>query len=425
LLGLLLGLLCFWGAFRAGRRSRLIDNLPTCKTTGVFIGLVELKGTAESARPLVSYLAEQPNVYYRWSIDEDWSRQVTETHTDSEGHTHTETHMESGSTTVASGGEMIPFYLQDDCGVVLVRPEGAKLEPVTMFGKACGPKDPLYYGKGPAQAVADSDYRRRFVERGIPQHTMLYVVGQARERQDVVAPEIAEDRHAPMFLISTRSQQQVSSGIKWSGRAWSFVGLLLIVGSIVVRDAALHIPIDSRVWLYAASAVGCVALGSLLWVWMVFNSLVDLRQRVREAWSLVDVQLKRRHDLIPNLVALVQGSRDYERQVQTELAALRGELSATPPGVAGPDYSAVGKKVVAIAERCPELKASENFLSLQKGLIETEQRIALARGYFNEIATHYNTRLEIVPERYVAHLAAMKPESLMAANDFERAAVEV
>ena len=71
---------------------------------------------------------------------------------------------------------------------------------------------------------------------------------------------------------------------------------------------------------------------------MVFNSLVDLRQRVRQAWSLVDVQLQRRHDLIPNLVEAVKGYRDYEQQLQTELAALRGQLLATPPGVTGPDY---------------------------------------------------------------------------------------
>ena len=79
----------------------------------------------------------------------------------------------------------------------------------------------------------DSDHRRRFVERGIPQHTMLYVVGQARERQDVVAAEIAADRRAPMFLISTRSQQQVSSAMKWGERGWAVAALLLTVGGVV------------------------------------------------------------------------------------------------------------------------------------------------------------------------------------------------
>jgi hypothetical protein len=85
----------------------------------------------------------------------------------------------------------------------------------------------------------------------------------------------------------------------------------------------------------------------------------------------------------------------------------------------------VSQVVIGIAERYPELKANESFLALQKTLSDTEQRIALARGYFNDIATHYNTRLETVPERYVASLGAMKPQPLMEANDFERAPVTV
>ncbi len=425
LIGLLLGLLCLAGAFRAGRRRRLVDNLPTSKTTGVFIGLVELKGTAESAGPLTSYLAGQPCVQYHWSVEEHWSRTVTETYTDSEGKTQTRTRQESGWTTVADGGEMIPFFLQDDCGVILVRPEGAKLEPAGLFDETCGRGDPLYYGKGPAMAVGDSDHRRRFVERGIPRHAMLYVMGQARERQDVVAPEIAHDREAPIFLISTRSEEQVSSGMKWGQWGWTFLGLALLVGSLVGRDAVLGVEPRSRLPMYAVAALGFVAVAALAWIWMVFNSLVDLRQRVRRAWSLVDIQLQRRHDLLPNLVELVKGYRDYEQQLQTELATLRSQLSATPPGVNGPDYSAVNKTTIAIAERYPELKANANFAALQKSLIDTEQRIALARGYFNDIATHYNTRLEIVPERYVAGLAAMKPQALMEANDFERAPVKV
>jgi hypothetical protein len=177
--------------------------------------------------------------------------------------------------------------------------------------------------------------------------------------------------------------------------------------------------------VYVLAATGVVVAGIVAWIWMVFNSLIDLRQRVRQAWSLVDVQLQRRHDLIPNLVASVQGYRDYEQKLQSELAALRSQLQATPPGVAGPDYGAVAKVVRCVVERYPELKADASFTNLQKNLIDTEQRIALARGYFNEIATNFDTRLEIIPEKFVARLAGMKPQPLMAANDFERAAVKV
>ena len=94
------------------------------------------------------------------------------------------------------------------------------------------------------------------------------------------------------------------------------------------------------------------------------------------------------------------------KNLQTELAALRSQLQATPPGVSGPDYQAVTRNVFAVRERYPELKAHALFQKLEQNLIDTEQRIALARGYFNEIATHYNTRLEIVPERYIAALWA-------------------
>jgi hypothetical protein len=424
-LGVVLALVALIMAFQDGRKRRLIDNLPTSKTSGIFIGLVELKGTAESESPLESYLAEADCVYYSWTVEEHWSRTVTETSTDSKGNTTTTTRHESGWTTVANGGEEQLFYLQDDCGVVLVRPADAKVEPLKIFDQVVGMGSPLYSGKGPAMAVADSDFERRFVEYGIPLKTMLFIVGQARERQDVVAPEIAADKQAPMFLISTRSEEQVSSGMRWGSYGWAFFGLAAVVGCMIWRDAVLGVDLQPHILIYIAITAGYFLAGGLAWVWMVYNSLVDLRQRVRQAWSLIDIQLKRRFDLIPNLVNCVKGYRDHEAQLQEELAALRNQLNATAPGVAGPDHGAVGAQVMAIAERYPELKADQAFLALQKNLVETEQRIALARGYFNDIATHYNTRLETVPERYVARLGAMKQQSLMAANDFERAEVKV
>ena len=424
-LGLLLGFLCLLGALLAGKRKRLVDNLPTCKTSGVFIGLVEIKGTAEAEQALTSYLAGQPCVHYSWTVEEHWSRTVTETYTDSDGKTRTRTRHESGWTCVADGGEMIPFYLQDDCGVVLVRPDGAKIEPLKVFDETCGQGDPLYYGKGPGGSVSDSDYRRRFVETALPLHAALYIMGQAREREDIVAAEIAADDKVPMFLISTRSEEQISRGYAGAFWGWGILGFVLSAAGFVVHDAMLNVDLTQRWPLYLLPAFGYLLAAGVGWIWMAFNSLIDLRQRVRQAWSQVDVQLKRRHDLIPNLVAAVTGLRDYERNLQTELATLRAQQEATPPGVAGPDYQACGKILIAVAEAYPELKAQESFANLQQNLIDTEQRIALARGYFNEIATHFNIRLLVISERFVAALARMEPQVLMAANDFERAPVEV
>lgn len=155
------------------------------------------------------------------------------------------------------------------------------------------------------------------------------------------------------------------------------------------------------------------------------HSIVSLRQKVHQAWANVDVQLKRRQELIPNLVNIVKGLRDCERDTQVELAHLRGQLIATPPGQAGPDPQALADTVLALRERYPQLQANEAFLSLHRNLVDTEQRIALARGYFNEMASFYNGRLLLVPDRFLAALAGMKPQPLLTADNFARAAVEV
>ena len=424
-IGGVLGFLCLLGALRAGKRRRLVDNLPTSKTTGVFIGLVELKGTAEIDAPLRSFLAECRCVHYAWSVEEEWERTVTETYTDSNGRTQTRTRRESGWTTVASGGEMIPFYLNDDCGSVLVQPEGADIEALEVFDQTCTSWDALYYGKGPAGGIMDSTGRRRFHERAIPLHTPIYVMGQSRERADVVAPEIAADKAAPMFLISTRSEQQISSGFAWAFWGWLIFGLVLAVGGFVWRDGVQGKNLEQLWPFYLLPAAGYNLVLALGWVWMVFNSLIDLRQRVRQGWAQVDVQLKRRFDLMPNLVATVTGLRDHEANLQESIALLRAQQTATPPGVAGADYAACTKVLVAVREAYPHLTAQPAFLELQKSLVDTEHRIALARGYFNEIATHYNTRLEVIPDRFVAALGGLKEQPLMSANDFEREPVAV
>lgn len=420
-----LALLCLWGALRANHRRRWVDDTPTCKTTGVFIGLVEVKGTAEAESPLVSHLAEKPCVCYSWSVDEHWSRTVTETYRDSDGKTKTRTRHESGWTTVAHGGDQAPFYLKDDSGVVLVQPQGAKIEPVTIFHETCSRGDPLYYAKGPTHAVSHSDHRRQFTETGIPLHTPLYVMGQARERKDIVAAEIAGDPKCPMFLISCRTEKQISRGLGIGYWIWGIVGLVLAAAGVAVFASA-----NGGVWPHSVVPCMAAALVYLLawalgWVWLVFNSLVGLRNRVSQAWSLVEVQLKRRHDLIPSLMAAVQGLSDYERQVQSEMAVLRTQMEATPPGVAGPDYRACTRLLVAVQEKYPQLRAQDSFLSLQRNLADTEQRIALARGYFNDIATYYNTRQERIPDRFVRRLAGLRLQTLMGANDFERTALSI
>jgi len=416
--GLFLGL-----AVRAGRRLRFLTDTPTSKAKGVFIGQVELAGRATLERPVRTYLAEVAAVWFRYEVEEEWERWETETYKDSKGETQTRRVRRSGWRTVDEGGAAPPFAVVDDTGAVLVRPDGAEVEPETLYDEMAGRGDALYFSKGPAVEIADSNHRRRFRERGIRNEATVFIAGRARERSDVVAPEIAADKEAEMFLISCRAEAKVQRGYRL--QFW-LLGLLATVAlpvAAVVRALMADLTPDWR--LMVGLGAGVAALWALAWLWMSFNSLVQLRNRAAQAWSLVDVQLKRRADLIPRLVAVVAGLRDYEQRVQGEVAALRAQATATPAWEPGSDIAGVGPTLRAVAERYPELKANEAFLGLQRELADTETRIALARDYYNEIATHHNTRLEMVPDRWLAPLAGLKLRPLLGAETFERASVNV
>ncbi len=422
-LSALVSLLFLWGSLRLRRRQRLLADMPTSKAAGVFIGLTEMVGTAECEAPRASFLADTPCVHYYYRVEEHWSRLVTVTTTDSKGRTHTTTKRESGWTEIDSGGETVDFYVKDDTGVVLVRPEGAKIEPLNLFDETVSRGDPLYYAKGPTGAVANSEHRRRFTEVGLPLHTPLFVVGQARERADVVAAEIAADPEAELFLISARSEEKVQSGYALWSWLCLVLGLLCVLGGLLTYQNQLGTP--SAVWPLVAVGTGYLAVFVLGWVWMVYNSLVGLRERTRQGWSLIDVQLKRRHDLIPGLVAACAGLAAHEAATQAALAALRAQQLATPPGEAGADYAGLTRTLNVVIERHPDLMAHASFAQLHRELVATEQRVALARAYYNDIATAYATRLEHVPDRWVARLGHMRPPALLGAADFERAAVSV
>jgi hypothetical protein len=411
-------------SFRYFNRKRLIDDTPTSKTQGVFIGMAEVKGTAESDSPLVSYLGGIKCVYYKWHIDEHWSRTETSTSTDSRGHTHVSTRQSNGWTTVAKGVEFCKFYLKDDTGVLQVNPDGAEVNAIDTFNRTCTMIDPLYFGKGPLEAVANSDGRRRFIESALPLHSPLYIMGHAHERQDIVAAEIAKDKGSPLFLISTRTEKQISSRFGIFFWLCFIFGLLSAAGGTLTWEIVVNN--NAAPWENVLIATGgYLFLAVLAWLWIVYNSLIGLNQSVKQGWSQVDVQLKRRHDLIPNLVSCVQGFKNHEKETQTLVTELRAQMEATPPGTKGPDYKGLLPLLKATAEQYPELKSNMLFLSLQKSLTETEQRIALARDYYNEAATNYNTRLQIFPDRFVAWMAYLKPRLLLSASDFERAPVNV
>lgn len=156
--------------------------------------------------------------------------------------------------------------------------------------------------------------------------------------------------------------------------------------------------------------------GGLVFVWSIaiHNRLVRLRQQVRESWSGIDVQLKRRHELIPNLVATVKGYAAHESEVLEKVTRLRAEASR---GVTSPRGSSEAEgplaaglaALFAVAERYPALKADAHFLALQKELAETEDRIAAARRFFNGNVRDLNSLCEQFPSALVASAAGVRP----------------
>jgi LemA protein len=154
-----------------------------------------------------------------------------------------------------------------------------------------------------------------------------------------------------------------------------------------------------------------IAAALLVWAVVVFNLLIRDRNRVAQAWSDVDVQLLRRHDLIPRLVEMVKGYAGYERAVLANIAELRGQGSSASPAARGEVEKTVTSGVtqlVALAEAYPDLKASENFRDLHAKLVETENQIQYARRYYNGAVNLLNNRIQRFPDLLIANSFGFK-----------------
>jgi LemA protein len=164
-----------------------------------------------------------------------------------------------------------------------------------------------------------------------------------------------------------------------------------------------------------------VPLLVVVWAVAVFNRLVGLRNQTTNGWRQIDVQLKRRHDLIPNLVATVKGVMEFERDTLTQVVEARAKAAtATGPADAavkeGVLTQALGK-FFALAESYPQLHANENVRALQEELASTENKIGFARQFYNDIATSYNTAQQTFPANLVASMLGFKPAELFEVAD--------
>jgi LemA protein len=182
---------------------------------------------------------------------------------------------------------------------------------------------------------------------------------------------------------------------------------------------------------YGLVAIIVVAVIAIFWLLMTFNRLVSMRNSVRNGWSDIDVQLTRRHDLVPNLVESVKGYMGHERETLEAVTQARAQaMNLSGAGIAARAVAetALGSAVsnlFGVVERYPALKASQNFMLLQEQLTSTENRIAFARQHYNETVRQFNTSIAEFPRNVVASSFGFSPAQMFAAEAGDRANVQV
>jgi len=183
--------------------------------------------------------------------------------------------------------------------------------------------------------------------------------------------------------------------------------------------------------------IGLILLGVigavLIWVIALYNGLIRLKNRVDEAWSDIDVQLKRRYDLIPNLISTVKGyaaheSGTFQKVTEARTAAMAAQETGDAKAQAEAEnmLSSTLKSIFALAENYPELKANENFLELQRELSDTEDKIQASRRFYNGNVRDFNTKIELFPNNIIAGMLSFtKREFFEVGDEKERENVKV
>lgn len=175
--------------------------------------------------------------------------------------------------------------------------------------------------------------------------------------------------------------------------------------------------------------VGVIVLLLIIWIVATYNGLISLRNRKDDQWSQIDVQLKRRADLIPNLVETVKGYAKHEKGTLEDVVKARNNFvtASTPEEEmkASGEITQALSRLFALSENYPDLKANQNFVSLQNDLKETEDKISIARQFYNDTVLAYNNKVEMVPSNIVAGLFGFKKAAFFEIEEADKAAPKV
>jgi len=168
-----------------------------------------------------------------------------------------------------------------------------------------------------------------------------------------------------------------------------------------------------------------VLLAPIVWAIFTYNRLVALKNQVANGWKQIDVQLKRRHDLIPNLVSAVRGYMEFERDTLERVVNARnqaaGATTVQQSTAAEADLTRALRQLFAVAENYPQLRANENVMQLQEQLTTTENQLSFARQYYNDVVMRFNTQQDVFPANLIASNFGFQHAELFAADESDRA----
>ncbi len=400
---LAMGGLGVWWMFLG--RKRLIQDTPTSAAKGVALGLNELIGTVDSSQTQVS---PQGAVSCVWWKNEFYKK-------DREGNWTKKKERQGGP---------LSFLLEDESGTIAVRQRKAEVTAPKVYE---GPyvSDSIAHDPNPTLATRHIAARvdqgeRKVIERVIVPGDQVYVLGTAQLPNESLDVYIGPDRHgSDPFLIRVGSEDDAI----FAERIGSIAGLIAAVAGAAAAGVALAdgqaIQAGGFQWTDVDPVPPLLGLLIVLFVMsglsavFIYNGLIRLQQRAQVAWSLIDVQLRRRHDLIPNLVQVVKTYAEHESVVQASVAELRANLAGALPGEPSDDAvrtadaaietetAALGR-VMAVVEAYPMLTADESYAGLRTALVDTEDRVALAREFYNNAVQALHDRAQVFPGAVMA-----------------------
>ncbi|QXC63359.1 LemA family protein [Aquihabitans sp. G128] len=439
-----------FSALGAWRKKWEVDDTPTSTCRGVFVGRNEVVGQAVPVgQAITTPFSGTQAVWFQWHLERYRS--------DDDG----------GSwVTVEKRATAAPFWIQDDTGRILVRPRGAELESEQTLCNGLGrnfappysrwqlrqwvlvgedvqerqrsladasfleqPVASSWFKQGTAEPIWELKGRCRITEHVLRAGQPIYLLGDATPRTDATGLEFSGSAEGDL-MITTKSEEEVASS---TGSTAQVSGFLALAISFAFGLLLSHAVTGS---IHLAWPIGLVA-AELLVLFLItlvrnYNRQVTVKEQAAKAWSMIDVSLRRRADLLPNLAAVAEAYASHEQDVQATVAGLRADHALPATEVLPQDATLVAAEAsdrgqrgaaaqaVALAEAYPDLKANTVFVDLMRRITDAEESVASARTFYNDAINVLRDRRQQFPGNLFARMVEVPSWRLFEADEADR-----